>query len=54
MMKKIEKILETNSRIKTTVKLACKNVKKRLKKIFEKKNDFENKSAKKNLLILIK
>jgi hypothetical protein len=47
MMKKIEKILETNSRIRTTVKWARKNVKRRLKKITEKKNDSNDESTKK-------
>jgi hypothetical protein len=46
-MKKIEKILETNSRIKTTVKWARKNAKRRLKKTIEKKNDSNDESAKK-------
>jgi hypothetical protein len=39
MMKKIEKILETNSRIRSAVKWARKNVKKRLKKVIEKENN---------------
>jgi hypothetical protein len=47
MMKKIEKILETNSRIRTTVKWARKNVKRRLKKVIEKKNDSNDESTKK-------
>jgi hypothetical protein len=47
MMKKIEKILETNSRIRTTVKWARKNVKRRLKKIIEKEDDFDDESTKK-------
>jgi hypothetical protein len=47
MMKKIEKILETNSRIKTTVKWVCKNVKKRLKKVIEKENDSNDESSRK-------
>jgi pyruvate/2-oxoglutarate dehydrogenase complex dihydrolipoamide acyltransferase (E2) component len=47
MMKKIEKILESNSRIKTTVKWARKNVKRRLKKVIEKKNDSNDESTKK-------
>jgi DNA replication initiation complex subunit (GINS family) len=47
MMKKIEKILETNSRIRTIVKWIRKNVKKRLKKIIEKKNDSNDESTKK-------
>jgi hypothetical protein len=47
MMKKIEKIFETNSRIRTTVKWARKNVKRRLKKIIEKENDFDDESTKK-------
>ncbi len=45
--KKIEKILETNSRIRTTVKWARKNVKRRLKKVIEKEDDFDNESTKK-------
>jgi hypothetical protein len=47
MMKKIEKILETNFRIKTTIKWARKNVKKWLKKIIEKEDDFDDESTKK-------
>jgi hypothetical protein len=48
MMKKIEKILETNSRITSAVKWVCKNVKKRLKKVIEKEDDSnESKSSKK-------
>ncbi len=47
MMKKIEKILETNSRIRTTVKWARKNVKRRLKKIIEKENDSDDESSRK-------
>jgi hypothetical protein len=47
MMKKIEKILETNSRIRTTVKWARKNVKRRLKKIIENKDDSNDESSKK-------
>jgi hypothetical protein len=47
MMKKIEKILETNSRIRTTVKWVRKNVKRRLKKIIEKENDSDDESSKK-------
>jgi hypothetical protein len=47
MMKKIEKILETNSRIRTTIKWARKNVKRRLKKILEKEDDFDDESTKK-------
>jgi hypothetical protein len=47
MMKKIEKILETNSRIRTTVKWIRKNVKRRLKKIIEKENDSNDESSKK-------
>jgi hypothetical protein len=42
MMKKIEKILETNSRIRTTVKWARKNAKRRLKKATEKENDSDD------------
>jgi hypothetical protein len=48
MMKKIEKILETNSRIRTTVKWIRKNVKKRLKKVIEKENDSNDESSRKN------
>ncbi len=47
MMKKIEKILETNSRIRSAVKWARKNVKKRLKKIIEKENNSNDESTKK-------
>jgi hypothetical protein len=47
MMKKIEKILETNSRIRTTMKWIRKNVKKRLKKIIEKENDSDDESSRK-------
>jgi hypothetical protein len=47
MMKKIEKILETNSKIRTTVKWIRKNVKRRLKKIIEKENDSNDESTKK-------
>jgi hypothetical protein len=47
MMKKIEKILETNSRIRTTVKWARKIVKRRLKKVIEKENDSNDESSKK-------
>jgi hypothetical protein len=47
MMKKIEKILETNSRIRTTVKWARKNVKRRLKKVIEKENDSDDESSRK-------
>jgi hypothetical protein len=47
MMKKIEKILETNSRIRTTVKWTRKNVKRRLKKIIENENDSNDESSKK-------
>jgi hypothetical protein len=47
MMKKIEKFLETNSRIRTTVKWTRKNVKKRLKKIIENEDDSDDKSSKK-------
>jgi hypothetical protein len=47
MMKKIEKILETNSRIRTTVKWARKNVKRRLKKVIEKENDSNDESSRK-------
>ncbi len=47
MMKKIEKILETNSRVRTTVKWTRKNVKRRLKEIIEKEDDFDDESTKK-------
>jgi hypothetical protein len=47
MMKKIEKILETNSRIRSTVKWVRKIVKRRLKKVIEKENDSNEESAKK-------
>jgi DNA repair ATPase RecN len=47
MMIKIEKILETNSKIKTTVKWIRKNVKKRLKKVIEKENNSNDESSKK-------
>jgi hypothetical protein len=47
MMKKIEKILETNSRIRTTVKWARKIVKRRLKKVIEKENDSNDESSRK-------
>jgi hypothetical protein len=42
---KIEKILETNSRIRTTVKWVRKNVKRRLKKVIEKENDSDDESS---------
>jgi hypothetical protein len=47
MMKKIEKILETKSRIKSAVKWIRKNVKRRLKKIIEKENDLNEESSRK-------
>jgi hypothetical protein len=47
-MKKIEKILETNSRIRLAIKYARKNVKKRLKKIIENEDDSNDESSKKN------
>jgi hypothetical protein len=47
IMKKIEKILETNSRIRTTMKWVRKNVKRRLKKVIEKENDSNDESSKK-------
>jgi alpha-galactosidase/6-phospho-beta-glucosidase family protein len=47
MMKKIEKILKTNSRIRSAVKRICKNVKRRLKKIIEKENDSNDESWRK-------
>ncbi len=43
-MKKIEKILKTNSRVKNAIRYARKNVKKRLKKIIENKNDSNDES----------
>jgi hypothetical protein len=46
-MKKIEKILETNSRIRTTVKWIRKNVKRWLKKVIEKENDSDDESSRK-------
>jgi hypothetical protein len=46
-MKKIEKILETNSRIRSAVKWARINVKRRLKKVIEKENDSNDESTKK-------
>ncbi len=45
IMQNIEKILETNSRIKTAIKYVRKNVKKRLKKIIENEDDSNNKSS---------
>jgi hypothetical protein len=47
MMKKIEKILEANSRIRSAVKWARKNVKRRLKKVIEKENDSNDESSRK-------
>jgi hypothetical protein len=47
MMKKIEKILETNSRIRTAVKWARKNAKRRLEKATEKEDDSDDEPAKK-------
>jgi hypothetical protein len=47
IMKKIEKILEANSRVRNTIKYARKNVRKRLKKIIENEDDSNNKSSKK-------
>ncbi len=47
IMKKIEKILETNSRIRTAIKYARRNVKRRLKKITENEDDSNDKSSKK-------
>jgi hypothetical protein len=46
-MKKIEKILETNSRIRTAIKYVRKNVKRRLKKIIENEDDSNDESSKK-------
>jgi hypothetical protein len=46
-MKKIEKILETNSRIRSAVKWVRKNVKRRLKKVIEKENDLNDESSRK-------
>jgi hypothetical protein len=47
IMKKIEKILETNSRIRTAIKYARRNVKRRWNKIIKNKNDLNNESSKK-------
>jgi transcription initiation factor TFIID subunit TAF12 len=47
VMKKIEKILETNSRIRPAIKYARKNVKRRLKKIIENEIDSNDESSKK-------
>jgi hypothetical protein len=47
ILKKIEKILETNSRIRTTVQWIRKNVKRRLKKIIENEDDSNDESSKK-------
>jgi hypothetical protein len=47
MMKKLEKILETYSRLRTTVKWVRKNVKRRLKKVIEKENDSNDESSRK-------
>jgi hypothetical protein len=47
IMQNIEKILETNSRIKTAIKYVRKNVKKRLKKIIENEDDSSDESSKK-------
>jgi hypothetical protein len=47
IMKKIEKILETNSRVKTAIKYARTNVTRRLKKIIENENDSNDESSKK-------
>jgi hypothetical protein len=44
IMKKIEKILETNSRVKTAIKYARRNVKRQLKKIIENKDDSNDES----------
>ncbi len=46
-MKKIEKILETNSRIKIAIKYARRNVKRRLEKIIENEDDSNDESSKK-------
>jgi hypothetical protein len=46
-MKKIEKILQANSRVRNAIKYARKNVKRRLKKITENENDSNNESSKK-------
>ncbi len=46
-MKKIEKFLETNSRIRTAIKYARRNIKRRLKKIIENENDANDESSKK-------
>jgi hypothetical protein len=47
IMKKIEKILETNSRMKIAIKYVRRNVKKRLKKIIENEDDSNDESSKK-------
>jgi hypothetical protein len=46
IMKEIEKILETNSRIKITIKYVHRNVKKRLKNIIENADDSNDESSK--------
>jgi hypothetical protein len=46
-MKKIEKILETNSRMKIAIKYVRRNVKRRLKKIIENEDDSNDESSKK-------
>ncbi len=47
IMKKIEKILETNSWIRTAIKYVRRNVKRRLKKIIENEDDSNDESSKK-------
>jgi hypothetical protein len=47
IMKKIEKILETNSRVKIAIKYVRRNVKRRLKKIIENENDSNDELSKK-------
>jgi hypothetical protein len=47
IMKKIEKILETNSRMKIAIKYARRNVKRRLKKVIENEDDSNDESSKK-------
>ncbi len=46
-MKKIKRILETNSRVRTAIKYARRNVKRRLEKIIENEDDSNDESSKK-------
>jgi hypothetical protein len=46
-MKKIEKILETNSRVKIAIKYVRRNVKRRLEKVIENEDDSNDESSKK-------